>query len=253
MDESQSKLLSKTIIFTDGACSGNPGPGGWASIIVHKNAEIKELGGREEATTNNRMEMMAAVRALDYLQDISGEIDFYTDSVYVIRGITQWIWGWRKNAWKTSDGKEVSNKDLWERLSALVQKRGPQGKIDWKYSRGHVGIPGNERCDEIAVAFSKAQFIPLYSGSILKYHVPIMDLPENTDLPEYKPKTEKTIAVGYLSNLGGIVFMHKDWSSCERRVKGQSGAKFKKVRSLDEVSDVLKSWGLSESHEVKKG
>lgn len=251
-ESAESKLLPSIIVFSDGACSGNPGPGGWGTVIVLRDASVKELGGGDEATTNNRMEMMGVVRALEYLKGTPGPIDFYTDSVYVIRGITQWIWGWRRNGWKTSDGKEVSNQDLWERLSALVQSRSALGKIEWKYSRGHIGIPGNERCDEIAVAFSKKYYIPLFEGSILKYSVPIMDLPENTDLPEYKPKTEKVAAFGYLSNLGGIVYMHKDWGACERRVKGQSGAKFKKVLSRSEVAEVLKSWGLSSDHEIKE-
>lgn len=240
------------IIFADGACSGNPGPGGWGCIIVRPpNMDVTELGGRDPATTNNRMEMMGALRALESLKNVKEPIDFYTDSVYLIRGITQWIWGWRKNGWKTADGKEVSNKEIWEALSAVVQARGPEGKIEWKYSRGHSGIPGNERCDEIAVGFSKGFYVELYKGSLNKYSVPIMDLPTSTDIPEQKAKTEKTPVMGYLSNLGGVVYMHKDWGSCERRVRGQSGAKFKKVKDQAEVQDLLKAWGLKESHEIK--
>ena len=244
--------VPKFIIFSDGACSGNPGPGGWASIIVTPQFRIKELGGREPSTTNNRMEMLGSLRALEELRGVDGPIDFYTDSVYLIRGITQWIWGWKRNGWKTSEGKEVLNQDIWEQLLRVVQARGTSGKIEWKYSRGHSGIPGNERCDEIAVAFSKNIPIYLYSGPLNGYQVPIMDLPTSTDLPDYKSKTEKGPVLGYLSNLGGIVFMHQDWTSCERRVRGQSGAKFKKVKNEDEMIAVLKSWGLSPHHEIKR-
>lgn len=239
-------------IFSDGACSGNPGPGGWGSVVLLPNNEVHELGAGEAQTTNNRMEMMAALEALRFVQDIKMPVHFYTDSTYLIRGITQWIWGWKKSGWKTADGKEVSNKDIWEGLAKVVQARGTEGKIDWRYSRGHIGIPGNERCDRIAVAFSKKDHINLYRGDFDHYTVNLMEVPKDTALPTQKSPTEKKSAFSYLSNIGGMVFRHRDWDSCQKRVHGQSGAKFKKALSQNEEQDILKSWGLSATTTIKE-
>jgi ribonuclease HI len=240
------------VIFTDGACSGNPGPGGWGSIVVTPDGKVTELGGEEKPTTNNRMEMMAVVRALDFVAEQASPVAVYTDSTYLIRGITQWIWGWRKRGWKTAEGKDVLNKDIWEHLADLVQARKGEREITWHYSRGHVGIPGNERCDVIAVAHSRGEKPALYRGPLLKYSVDIMDIPEDTSLPEIREKTEKKVAFSYLSNIGGTVTRHKDWGSCEKRVKGQSGARFKKAMSVADETEILKSWGLDPGHSVKE-
>lgn len=244
------EIQSKTIIFTDGACSGNPGPGGWAGIVVSPSQRVTELGGGEAATTNNRMEMMAVLQALQFSPE-SDSIDIYTDSTYVIRGITQWIWGWRRRGWKTAEGQDVSNKDIWEELARAVQKVGEK-KISWKYSRGHSGIPGNERCDEIAVAFSTGRRPVLFDGKLSDYTIDIMNLPTKTDLPEMKKPGEKKAAFSYLSNIGGIVYRHRDWGSCEKRVRGQSGAKFKKTTSSENELEVLKSWGLDTHTSIKE-
>jgi ribonuclease HI len=233
------------IVFTDGACSGNPGPGGWAAIVVKPDGKVQELGDGDRSTTNNRMEMMGVIGALEFLAKTHGDVEIYTDSTYVIRGATQWIWGWKRNDWKTAEGKEVQNKDLWQVLSSLVQSRKKLGELNWNYTRGHMGTPGNERCDEIAVGFSKNEKVFLYQGSLLGYDVAILDLPEPEALPEMKPKTEKAAAYSYLSNVGGVIYRHKDWGSCERRVKGQSGAKFKKTTSAKDEQEVLKAWGMS--------
>lgn len=240
-------------IFSDGACSGNPGPGGWASIILYPSDQVVELGGGDPSTTNNRMEMTAALRALQAIEGHAGLVHFYTDSTYIIRGITQWIWGWRKRGWKTAEGADVSNKDLWEEISELVQKRGTKGKIEWLYSRGHIGIPGNERCDEIAVAYSKRLGIDLYEGSLKNYFVNILELPKETAVPEMRSPAEKKVAHSYLSNIGGLVYRHRDWPSCQRRVSGKSGAKFKKAGSAAEEIEILKSWGLNGQIEIKEG
>jgi len=241
------------IVFTDGACSGNPGPGGWGAVIVQPNGDVRELGEGDPETTNNRMEMGGVLGALNYLSQTPGDIIVYTDSTYVIRGITQWVWGWKRNNWRTAEGKEVSNKDIWEKLFFAVVKRKDLGKIHWNYTRGHKGTPGNERCDVIGVAYSKGYRVSLYAGPLSGYGVDIMDLPEHEDLPEMRPKTEKKEAYSYLSNIGGIVYRHRDWGSCERRVKGKSGAKFKKTNSASEEQDVLKSWGLSSGVDIKEG
>ncbi len=131
-------------IFTDGACSGNPGPGGWGVLIVIGEDET-ELCGGEAATTNNRMEMMAVIKALE-ATDPKTPVRLFTDSQYVKNGITVWINGWKKNGWKTAARKPVKNKDLWTALDALVDGR----KIDWRWVKGHSGHPGNERADALA-------------------------------------------------------------------------------------------------------
>jgi ribonuclease HI len=131
-------------IFTDGACKGNPGPGGWGAII-RSGAHEKELSGGEPGTTNNRMEMLAAIRALQALKRPC-EVVLYTDSVYLRDGITKWIHGWRRNGWKTADRKPVKNAELWQELLDAVAPH----RIDWRWVKGHAGHPENERADRLA-------------------------------------------------------------------------------------------------------
>lgn len=235
---------NQAVIYSDGACSGNPGPGGWGAIVAFKN-HVKELGGGERATTNNKMEMTAALEALKHVASLSekpDEILFYTDSTYIIRGITQWAFGWKKNGWKTSAGDEVLNREIWEEMtSALGRMKGT--KVSWLYVRGHMGTPGNERCDEIAVIFSRAQRPALYDGSITNYSVDIQTPPPVEDLPPLK-NYEKRTAYSYLSLVGGQLRRHKDWVSCERRVKGRSGARFKKAMDPMQEKEILASWGF---------
>jgi len=133
-------------IHTDGACSGNPGPGGWGAIMRWRGTE-KEMSGGEAATTNNRMELMGAIAALEALKKPS-TVRLFTDSRYVMDGITKWIIGWKRNGWKTADKKPVKNEDLWRRLDAATAGH----KIDWRWVKGHNGDPLNERVDEIARA-----------------------------------------------------------------------------------------------------
>ena len=248
----KAQLMKSILIFTDGACSGNPGPGGWGSVLTFPEGEIHELGGHVARTTNNEMELTATIEALRKIRKRKEPVFLYTDSTYVIRGITQWIWGWMKKGWKTAEGNDVSNQELWKDLYSLVRDRGAEGKVEWLYSRGHVGTPGNERCDEIAVAFSQKRWVDLYQGPLLQYGVAIYDVPEDTALPEMRPKQEKKAAYSYLSKIGNTVFRHRDWASCERRVKGQSGALFKKAMSAAEEPEILKAWGLPPQTEIKE-
>ncbi|HEY9627520.1 MAG TPA: ribonuclease HI [Coleofasciculaceae cyanobacterium] len=143
-------------IYTDGACSGNPGPGGWGTVVYFADGSVHEMGGAERQTTNNRMEIQAAIAALDYLvkTEQSEPLGLYTDSEYVKNGITKWIKGWKQKGWKTSTGKPVLNQELWEVLDHLNQQANRQVKLDWRYVKGHSGDVGNDRCDEIARAFS---------------------------------------------------------------------------------------------------
>lgn len=131
-------------IHTDGACSGNPGPGGWGAIL-HWNGHEKELSGAEADTTNNRMELMAAIAALEALKRRS-KVRLVTDSTYVRDGVTKWIHGWKRNGWKTAAKKPVKNDDLWKRLDAIASKH----DVSWEWVKGHAGHPENERADQLA-------------------------------------------------------------------------------------------------------
>lgn len=238
------KDLESVVMFTDGACSGNPGPGGWAAIVVYPEGHVVELGGGDASTTNNQMEMLAVIKGLESAKSANQPIVVYTDSTYVIRGITQWVWGWRQRGWLTAEGQPVANRELWEELVRLTSARTRLGGIDWRYVRGHTGVPGNERVDEIAVAYTKGQRANLYRGPLLKYPVAIHDLPDNTELPEMRPKQAKQAAHCYLSLVDGVPMRHATWAECERRVKGRSGARFKKALSEADATEILRGWGV---------
>lgn len=241
----ETSFFKSILIFCDGACSGNPGRGGWGAVIAMPEGKVKEIGGAALLTTNNQMELTAAIESLRAVAGKPGEVNLCTDSVYVIKGITQWIWGWRKKGWKTAEGNDVSNREYWEELSRVVAARPKEDKIHWRFVRGHSGIAGNERVDEIAVQFSKGEEPDLFNGALIKYRVAIHDLPDNLEVPESKSKKEpKAVAYSYLSLLGDIPERHKTWAECERRVKGRSGAKFKKaMNAADEVA-ILALWGV---------
>jgi ribonuclease HI len=234
------------VVFSDGAAKGNPGPGGWGAIIATPSGHVVELGGSSPLTTNNKMELTGAIEALAFLRDVPGSIDLYTDSTYVIQGITQWIFGWRKRGWRTAEGTEVLNRDYWERLSALVAARG-SARIRWHYVRGHVGIPGNERVDQIADTLARQGKVILYDGPLAGYGPAIFDLPDDTALPERSSSASKSKApaYSYLSLVDGELVRHTSWADCERRVKGRSGARFKKATSADDETAILRSWGVN--------
>ena len=132
-------------VYTDGACKGNPGPGGWG-VYIQSNEDEKELYGGNPETTNNQMEMQAALEALKHLKDENEVIELYTDSNYLRQGITEWIHKWKTNNWKTAAKKPVANRDLWIEISDLNEKM----NVQWNWVKGHAGDPGNERADELA-------------------------------------------------------------------------------------------------------
>ena len=138
--------MNKVVIYTDGACKGNPGPGGWG-VFLKSGVHEKELWGGEAVTTNNRMELIAVIEALSALKRPC-EVMLFLDSEYVRKGITEWIHGWKAKGWKTAAKQPVKNADLWQRLDALVSGGGH--KIEWKWVKGHAGDPGNERADALA-------------------------------------------------------------------------------------------------------
>jgi ribonuclease HI len=139
-------VSERVVIYTDGACSGNPGPGGWGALLRFGGNE-KELSGAENPTTNNRMELMAAIEALKALKRPCA-VDLYTDSKYVKDGITSWIFGWQKRGWKTADNKDVKNAELWQALLAATQRH----QVAWHWVKGHAGHEENERVDALARA-----------------------------------------------------------------------------------------------------
>lgn len=134
----------KVVVYTDGACKGNPGPGGWGVWMV-SGAHEKEMWGGEDGTTNNRMELTAVIQALTVLKKRC-DVIVYTDSEYVRKGITEWINGWKRRGWKTADNKPVKNAELWQQLEAAAARH----KVDWRWVKGHAGDPGNERADALA-------------------------------------------------------------------------------------------------------
>lgn len=155
-------------IYTDGACSGNPGPGGWGTVVYFSDGAVQELGGGEAQTTNNRMELQAAIAALGFLLEHPQPepIALYTDSEYVKNGVTKWVKGWKRKGWKTATGKPVLNQDLWETLDALNQQADQAIGLEWRYVRGHSGDVGNDRCDEIARGFAQGRSPQLRQASL---------------------------------------------------------------------------------------
>jgi ribonuclease HI len=138
--------MKKVTAHSDGACRGNPGPGGWAAVLEY-GEHRREISGGATATTNNRMELQAAIAALESLREAC-EVEFFTDSKYVQNGVSQWIWGWKRNGWMTKAKQPVKNADLWRALDAAASRH----KIAWRWLKGHAGHPGNERCDVLANA-----------------------------------------------------------------------------------------------------
>jgi ribonuclease HI len=137
-------MSGRVVIHTDGACSGNPGPGGWGAILEY-GGKVRELSGGEALTTNNRMELMAAISALEALTRPC-TVELHTDSQYLRQGITQWLAAWKRNGWRTADKKPVKNQDLWERLEKALATH----TIEWRWVKGHAGHAENERADELA-------------------------------------------------------------------------------------------------------
>ena len=230
----------RILIYTDGSSLGNPGPGGYGVVIVSPtHSEVVELGGGKPNTTNNEMEMTAVVAALAYCTSTTFPVTLYTDSKFVINGITKWSHGWRKNGWMTASKQPVTHKSLWQDMVALVEGRPTGGEVTWQYVPGHQGVPGNERVDDIAQGFARGKSIELYRGNIVGYTIPdITKTPTITG----KGQTEEGYPL-YLSLIEGSLERHTTWKECEARVKGKS-AKFKKVKNHSEEKAILDTWGI---------
>jgi ribonuclease HI len=224
-------------VFSDGASRGNPGPGGWGAIISF-NGEVLEIGGREDSTTNNRMELTGVVAALGGLKDLKPDgVNIFTDSSYVLNGATKWINGWKRNGWKKQDKTDVLNKDLWEKLDFFLESM----NIEWNLVAGHAGVPGNERCDVIATSFADGNPVELYNGSVTKYEIDIKSI-----APLAVNKSDngrsKLKAYSYLSLVDGELQKHSTWADCEQRVRGVKGAKYRKSISPEDEMQIIKDW-----------
>jgi ribonuclease HI len=229
--------MQEILLFTDGASKGNPGKGGWGAVVAG-NGKVVELGGAEGHTTNNRMELMAALKGLQLAKSLpAGPRILRTDSSYVINGITKWVHGWQKNGWQTKEKKDVLNKDLW---SDLVEAAHGQ-EVAWEYVGGHVGIAGNERVDTIASEYALGNAVRLFKGPIEEYEVDIANLAHDAVLKDKKSSGKSRSgakAFSYISEVGGVVQVHKSWPECEARVRGRR-ARFKKAISpADEAAIV---------------
>lgn len=240
--------MNSIIIFTDGASKGNPGPGGWATVIV-EGEEVTELGGAERETTNNRMELTAVIEAIAFLEietsdinSIPKPINIYTDSSYVLKGAQSWLKGWEKNDWKTKTKDDVLNKDLWQRLSIVMEGK----ELAWHLVKGHVGIAGNEQCDKIATAFAEGRNPSLYRGLLSEYPIKnILEIKHDTSALEKRGASKsrsRATAYSYVSKVDGKIEIHQTWAETEKRVKGAKGALYKKALSPEEESEIVKDF-----------
>jgi len=234
-------------IFTDGASRGNPGLGGWGAVVIIPDGaghKITELGGFDKNTTNNKMELTAAISSLSYISSLEGlstqSVDIYTDSQYLINGITKWIKAWQKNGWKTRGGDKVLNLDLWQQLLALTEGF----DLQWLHVKGHQGVIGNERSDAIATAWADGLDIEMRRG------VPLTEADDNffdlSSIPdqsgEAKSRGKSSRPYSYVSLVAGQVAVHQTWADCKERVHGVKGARYKKVFSAGEESELIRSW-----------
>lgn len=231
----------KKLIYTDGASSGNPGPGGYAAVITD-GKHVLEIGGYEEKTTNNRMELKAAVEALKKTE-VGDSVKIITDSSYMVNGITSWVEGWITNNWMTKSRIPVSNKDLWQELYELVQDR----SVEWRIVKGHASTAGNNRVDMLATTLSTDVLPTFYDGPKSEYKIDLTEPTEEqviADKQAFKKASKNSKAYSYLSLVDGRLEKHKTWAECEARVKGRAGAKFRKAISPEDELDILKSWGV---------
>ncbi|MCI5050897.1 MAG: ribonuclease HI [Candidatus Pacebacteria bacterium] len=242
------KMDNALIAFTDGSSLGNPGPGGWGALLAFpKLDELVELGGTKLKTTNNEMELTAIVSALSYAINSSSHLYIFTDSQYAINGVTKWMYGWALNGWKTKEGNDIKNKELFQSLYSLIGDRG-KDTISWHHVRGHVGVPGNERVDDIARLLAEGTNVKLYRGKISEYpEKNILTVPSKEEQVREAKKSSKKSgkAYKYLALIDGELEEFDTWAECEARTTGRK-SKFKKALSPEHREEILKDWGVNE-------
>lgn len=233
------------IIFTDGACLGNPGPGGWGLIFADQAGQVVEKGGYQAQTTNNRMEMQAILESMKLLHNKKGKCILYSDSTYALKGLTEWLPAWRSQNWTTSSGKPVANEDLWRQMAEEYDRlsRRSDLEIKWQYVKGHAGLPGNERADAIASGFASQSSLELYEGERAEYPTSL-EVPSSLPVAPKKPKPKGGKApYGYVSYVEEQFHFDRQWRDCEARVKGRKGkVLFRKVFSEEEKELFRQRW-----------
>ena len=210
------------LVYTDGACLGNPGPGGWGVRILYPDGAVRELGGRESPTTNNRMELQGALAALQAIEPDAAAI-VYSDSQYVINGLTKWLSAWKRKGWVTASRTPVKNRDLWMQLDAE-----DPGRVKWRHVRGHSGDPGNDRADEIASGFAAGKPPILADGRV-----------ESNAAPAAADRRR----VQYVSLIDGALILDTDSEAHDRRRQDNPQAQAR-VRTLRDLADFCARHGI---------
>ncbi|MEK7514523.1 MAG: viroplasmin family protein [Patescibacteria group bacterium] len=232
-------IMKEAIAFCDGASLGNPGRGGWGAVIL-EGGKVKEIGGRALNVTNNAMELTAAIGALHAIT--SWNVTIHSDSRYVIRGISEWVSLWEESGWRTKAKKPVENQLLWKKLISEVGKK---KEVKWVHVAGHSGIHGNERADVIASSFASGKNTTLFIGPKENYFLDILDISPNAQKSTKRKKDRSRSSVpaySYISVIKGKVQLHKTWKECEARVKGISGARFKKSFNREDEALIVKEF-----------
>ena len=235
-------MESEYLLVSDGACSQNPGPGGWGLIVATPSGQVFEWGGAEAGTTNNRMELFGVYRGMQEVYKLSTsssdptdrmikKIHVISDSKYVLDGASRYSIQWMNNGWKTASGGEVKNQDLWEKVvKGQEVLRGLGFQFQYELVKGHSGSEANERVDQIAGKFCRGEKIELYQGSLDQYPISL--------------DTSSVFTAMYLSFVDGKLLRHKTWDECKKATEGKKGARYKKVKNPLEERETLKAWGL---------
>ena len=238
-------------LFTDGACLQNPGPGGWGFVFLNPQENVLERGGFSASTTNNKMEIQAVLEGILLLIEKlggDGELRIYTDSKYLVQAITQWIFSWERNAWRTSEGKEVLNQELWQDLSLNLKILKRTRSVSFHHVPSHVGLVLNERADKIASICAEKQKTYTYEGAFKDYpHKEALNnleqkIEEARKIKGSLSKRKSKQAYSYVSLVAGEIQTHKTWKECEKRVMGAKGARFKKSLSKEDEVAIIQSW-----------
>lgn len=244
-------MKKEVIIYTDGASRGNPGKGGWGAILM-TDKQVVELAGRRDDATNNQMELEAAVQSLSYaIKHFKGySVVLHADSAYVLNGLNSWLDGWVRNKWITATTKKpVENKAYWQKL--LVYRDELGRNLQLVKVAGHSGHEYNDRCDELAVAAALGKKPTLFKGTFTAYIARLAEMPPKSVQKSAQGgsasdrKKSSGPAYSYVSLVNGKVYTDKTWAACEKRVKGTKGAKYKKVFSKAEETELVQDYTLS--------
>ncbi len=235
-------------MYTDGASRGNPGLGGWGAVIL-VDGYAMEVAGASKKATNNQMELEAVISVLSDsgAKAHKGPIVVYSDSAYVVNGLTSWVYGWEKKGWITTAKTPVENKAMWQKALVLLKEYGKRLSIE--KVKGHAGDLYNERCDELAVAAALGKKEKHFQGTQKDYDAFLIEIGTTTKTKKEsfgKLKTRKATgpAYSYVSLVGGKVYADKTWAQCEARVKGKKGAKYQKVFSKAEETSLVQDYTL---------